>query len=120
MALFGGFSFFAIAGVYYIVPKLVNRPLFDPKLADQSFWIMLIASVPFFTSLFISGVIQGNMWMDPENTFVQTLMATKSWHIIRALSGVFIIYAYFLFVHNVIMTLLGKSRKNQEITEEVE
>jgi len=120
MALFGGFSFFAIAGVYYIVPKLVNRPLFDPKLADQSFWIMLIASVPFFTSLFISGVIQGNMWMDPENTFVQTLMATKSWHIIRALSGAFIIYAYFLFVHNVIMTLLGKSRKNQEITEEVE
>ena len=119
MAHFGGFSFFAIAGVYYIVPKLVNRPLFDPKLADQSFWIMLIASVPFFTSLFISGVIQGNMWMDPENTFVQTLMATKSWHIIRALSGAFIIYAYFLFVHNVIMTLLGKSRKNQEITEEV-
>jgi cytochrome c oxidase cbb3-type subunit 1 len=120
MALFGGFSFFAIAGVYYIVPKIANRPLFNPKLADQTFWIMLIASVPFFTSLFVSGVIQGNMWMDPENTFVQTLMATKSWHTIRALSGAFIIYAYFLFVHNVIMTLLGKSSKNQEITEEVE
>jgi cytochrome c oxidase cbb3-type subunit 1 len=119
MALFGGFSFFAIAGVYYVVPKIVNRPLYNPKLADQTFWIMLIASVPFFTSLFISGVIQGKMWLNPENTFVQTLMSTKSWHIIRAISGAFIIYAYFQFVHNVVMTLIGKSNKNQEITEEV-
>ena len=119
MALLGAFSFFAIAGVYYVVPKIVNRPLHNPKLADQTFWIMLIASVPFFTSLFISGVIQGNMWLDPENTFVQTLMATKSWHIVRAISGGFIVYAYFQFVHNVVMTLVGKSEKNQEITEEV-
>ena len=58
--------------MYYVVPKIVNRPLHNPKLADQTFWIMLIASVPFFTSLFISGVIQGNMWLDPENTFVKT------------------------------------------------
>ena len=80
---------------------------------------MLIASIPFFSSLFISGVIQGNMWLDPENTFVQTLMATKKWHVIRALSGAFIIYAYFLFVHIIIMTLIGKGDVNQEITEEV-
>ena len=119
MALLGAFSFFAIAGVYYVVPKIVNRPLHNPKLADQTFWIMLIASVPFFTSLFISGVIQGNMWLNPENTFVQTLMSTKSWHILRAVSGGFIVYAYFQFVHNVVMTLIGKSEKNQEITEEV-
>jgi cbb3-type cytochrome oxidase subunit 1 len=59
------------------------------------------------------------MWLNPENTFVQTLMSTKSWHIIRAISGAFIIYAYFQFVHNVVMTLIGKSNKNQEITEEV-
>ena len=80
---------------------------------------MLIASVPFFGSLFISGVIQGNMWLNPENTFVQTLMATKPWHIIRVLSGGFIVYAYFLFIHNVVMTLVGRSNSQDEITEEV-
>ena len=119
MALLGAFSFFAIAGVYYVIPKIAGRPLHNSKLADQSFWIMLIASIPFFSSLFISGVIQGNMWLDPENTFVQTLMATKKWHVIRALSGAFIIYAYFLFVHIIVMTLIGKGDVNQEITEEV-
>ena len=117
MALFGAFSFFALAGVFYVVPKLANRPLFDEKLADKTFWIMTIASVPFFVSLFISGHIQGAMWLNPENTFVQTLMATKPWHILRALSGGFILFAYFLFVHNIVMTLLGKSKKNHEITE---
>ena len=66
MALLGAFSFFAIAGVYYVIPKIAGRPLHNSKLADQSFWIMLIASIPFFSSLFISGVIQGNMWLDQK------------------------------------------------------
>lgn len=119
MALLGAFSFFAIAGVYYVIPKIVDRPLFNEKLGNQTFWIMFIATIPFFGSLFISGMIQGYMWLNMENTFVQTLMATKPWHIIRALSGGFIIIAYFLFLHNVVMTLVGKSKKNQEISEEI-
>ena len=117
MALFGAFSFFALAGIHYVIPKMVGRPLFSKKLGNQTFWIMAIASIPFFSSLFISGHIQGYMWLDPENTWIQTLMATKNWHIIRALSGGFIFFAYFLFVHNMIRTLLGNSKKNQEITD---
>ena len=117
MALLGAFSFFALAGVYYVIPKIVGRPLFDKKLGNITFWIMAIATIPFFGSLFISGHIQGAMWLNPENTFVQTLMATKPWHIIRALSGGLIFFAYFLFLHNIIMTLIGKSKKNQEITD---
>ena len=117
MALLGAFSFFAIAGVYYVIPKIAGRPLYSKKLGDQTFWLMAIATVPFFGSLFISGHIQGLMWLNPENTFVQTLMATKPWHIMRALSGGLIFFAYFLFIHNIIMTLLGKSKKNHEITD---
>ena len=82
MALFGAFSFFALAGVHYVIPKMAGRPLFSKKLGNQTFWIMAIASIPFFSSLFISGHIQGYMWLDPENTWIQTLMATKNWHII--------------------------------------
>ena len=108
MALFGAFSYYAMAGVYYVAPKLAGRRLFSDKLGDLHFWIMTIASIPFFVVLFISGVIQGYAWLNPENTFVQTLMALKSAHWIRFLAGVGIYAAYFIFLHNVFMTLFGK------------
>ena len=79
---------------------------------------MLIASIPFLVPCLFQSDSRKYV-VGSENTFVQTLMATKKWHVIRALSGAFIIYAYFLFVHIIIMTLIGKGDVNQEITEEV-
>ncbi len=108
MALFGAFSYYAMAGVYYVVPKLAGRELFSKQLGDIHFWIMTIASIPFFAILFISGTIQGYAWLNPENTFVQTLMALKSAHWVRFLAGTAIYGSYFIFLYNVLMTLFGK------------
>ena len=96
MALLGAFSFFALAGVYYVIPKIVGRPLFDKKLGNITFWIMAIATIPFLAPYLFQAIFRA-MWLNPENTFVQTLMATKPWHIIRALSIGLIFFAYFYF-----------------------
>ena len=87
MALFGAFSFYAMAGIYYVAPKLAGRELFSKKLGDLHFWIMTLASIPFFAVLWISGVIQGFAWLNPENTFVQTLAALKHAHWMRFTTG---------------------------------
>ena len=108
MALFGTFSYFAMAGIYYVAPKLAGRELFSKKLGDLQFWIMTIASVPFFAVLWISGAIQGFAWLNPENTFVQTLAALKHAHVIRFGSGGLIFLAYFLFLYNILQTFFGK------------
>ena len=83
-----------MAGVY-VAPKLAVV-LFSKQLGDL-FWIMTIASIPFFVVLFVSGLIQGYAWLNPENTFVQTLMALKSSHWIRFIAGV-AIYILHLFI----------------------
>lgn len=120
MALFGAFSYYAMAGIYYIVPKLTGRKLFSKKMGDLHFWMMTLASIPFFAVLWISGVIQGFAWLNPENTFVQTLEALKHAHWMRFTTGGIIFASYFLFLYNVLQTFFGKYGDEAEaITEPV-
>lgn len=108
MALFGAFSYYAMAGILYVVPKLTARKLYSEKLGDLQFWIMTLASIPFFAVLWISGVVQGYAWLNPENTFIETLAAIRHAHIMRFATGGLIFLAYFLFLYNVLQTLWGK------------
>ena len=108
MALFGAFSYYAMAGIYYVAPKLAGRKLYSEKMGDLQFWLMTLASIPFFAVLWISGVIQGFAWLNPENTFVETLAALRHAHIMRFSTGLLIFAAYFLFLYNVLQTFFGK------------
>ena len=69
---------------------------------------MTLASIPFFVVLWISGVVQGYAWLNPENTFVETLEAIRHAHIMRFTTGGLIFAAYFLFLYNVLQTFFGK------------
>jgi cbb3-type cytochrome oxidase subunit 1 len=69
---------------------------------------MTLASIPFFAVLWISGVVQGYAWLNPEITFVETLEAIRHAHIMRFTSGGLIFAAYFLFLYNVLQTFFGK------------
>lgn len=114
MALFGAFSYYAMAGVYYVAPKMAGRPLYSEKLGDLQFWIMTLASIPFFAVLWISGVVQGYAWLNPANSFVETLEAIRHAHIMRFSTGGLIFLAYFLFLYNVMQTFFGKYGETAE------
>ena len=75
---------------------------------------MTLASIPFFAVLWISGVIQGFAWLNPENTFVETLAALKHAHIMRFATGGLIFVSYFLFLYNVLQTFFGKYGQDTE------
>ena len=81
---------------------------------------MTLASIPFFAVLWISGVIQGFAWLNPENTFVQTLAALKHAHIMRFATGGLIFISYFLFLYNVLQTFFGKYGTDEELDAAVE
>ncbi len=108
MAVLGAFSYYALAGIYYVLPRIVGRQLFSVKLANLHFWLMTFATVPFMGILFISGVLQGVAWLNPENTFVQTLHMMRPYHWVRAWSGALIAVAIVIFAYNIMETLAGK------------
>ncbi|HMZ21862.1 MAG TPA: cbb3-type cytochrome c oxidase subunit I, partial [Blastocatellia bacterium] len=107
MAVLGAFSFFAIAGCYYVVPRLFRRPLYSEALANWSFWLFLIGGVGFFVTLWLGGVWQGWQWNNPAIPFIDTVIALKPVWIVRFFSGVLMFGGIVTFGYNVLATMIG-------------
>lgn len=107
MAVLGAFSFFAIAGCYYVVPRLFRRPLYSESLANWSFWLFLIGGVGFFVTLWLGGVWQGWQWNNPAIPFIDTVIALKPVWIVRFFSGVLMFGGIVAFGYNVLATMIG-------------
>jgi cytochrome c oxidase cbb3-type subunit I len=110
LALLGAFSFFAFAGIYYVLPRIVGRALFSQKLANLHFLLTFLGSLPFFGVLWVSGVIQGLAWLDLEVTFLDSLQAMKPYHMVRWASGLMIFSAQAIFLYNIWETLFGTGK----------
>ncbi len=87
MAVTGAFTFIAVAGIYYALPRMLRRPLFSQRLGDLHFWTTLLAIIPFFLSLMVGGFLQGLSWMDPSIPWVETLGIVRPYWVIRLVSG---------------------------------
>lgn len=118
MAVLGAFTFIAFAGLYYVLPRVLKRPLFSERLANYHFWITFLATIPFYAVLWVSGVIQGITWLDHmEVTFLESLRVMKPYHVMRWLSGSAILLAQFIFLYNIWETLFGVKATGAEETE---
>ncbi|SCA63031.1 Uncharacterized protein SCG7109_AH_00110 [Chlamydiales bacterium SCGC AG-110-M15] len=125
MALYGAFTYFAIAGIYHMVHVMTKRPIWSKSMADWHFTLNLIGSLLMFISLWVGGFLQGMEWASwamgstyaefhkhiSELTFLQTIANCRPWWVIRAMSGVFILTGNILFAVNIFNTVLLEPRK---------
>ena len=107
MAVLGAFSFFAIAGTYYVVPRMWNTKLFSDALANWSFWFIMMGGLGFFVTLWLGGFWQGWQWNNPAIPFIDTVVALKPVWTVRFFSGVLIFCGIVLFGYNVMATVIG-------------
>jgi cytochrome c oxidase cbb3-type subunit 1 len=108
MALLGCFSFYAIAGTYYAVPRMWRIPLFSDKLANWTFWLMLIGGIGFFTTLWLGGFWQGWQWNNPAIPFIDTVVALKPVWLVRFFCGSLIFCGIVSFGYNIMATVIGR------------
>lgn len=108
MAVLGAFSFFAIAGTYYVTPRAWNTKLYSDKLANWSFWLMMIGGLGFFVTLWLGGFWQGWQWNNPAIPFIDTVVALKPVWIVRFFSGCLIFCGIVAFAYNVMATVVGR------------
>ena len=108
MAVLGAFSFFAIAGTYYIVPRMWRTKLYSDSLANWSFWLMMIGGLGFFVTLWLGGFWQGWQWNNPSIPFIDTVVALKPIWLVRFFSGVMIFCGIVAFAYNVMATVIGR------------
>ena len=131
IALYGTFTFFAIAGIYQAIPVITNKPLWSKKLADWHFTLNMLGSLPFLLALWIGGFYQGMLWATWANgtsyaefhnnltlvTFLDTIAEMHPFWVLRAMGGVIILFANILFVVNIFNTIVLKPSEDLEPKE---
>lgn len=117
MAVLGAFSFYAIAGIYHVLPRILKRNLFSERLGNLHFWLTLLGSIPFFAILWGGGVIQGLAWLDSDITFLDTLQMMRPFHAIRYVTGALIFVAQLVFLYNLWETIFGATRPGDSFSE---
>jgi cbb3-type cytochrome oxidase subunit 1 len=108
MAVLGAFSFFAIAGTYYVAPRAWRTKLYSDSLANWSFWLMMIGGLGFFVTLWLGGFWQGWQWNNPSIPFIDTVVALGPIWLVRFFSGVLIFAGIVAFGYNIMATVVGR------------
>ncbi len=114
MALFGAFSFFAIAGTLYSIPRIFKTKLHSDAMANWSFWLMMIGGLGFFVTLWLGGFWQGWQWNNPSIPFIDTIVSLKPIWTVRFFSGVLIFAGITLFLYDIMATVIGTGRESAE------
>jgi cbb3-type cytochrome c oxidase subunit I len=114
MAVFGAFSFFAFAGIYYALPRIVKRPIFSDKLAEWHFWLSFIGFLGFSISLWIGGFLQGLQWMDYTISFLDTVKTMSPYYIVRLFSAIIMVLGQFVFALNILKSVRGSNDEQLE------
>jgi cbb3-type cytochrome oxidase subunit 1 len=115
MAVLGAFSFFAIGGAYYAIPRMIGTRLHSNQLANASFWLWLVGGLTFFVSLWIGGFLQGLQWNDVTIPFIDTVKFMSPFWAARLLGGTLMFLGILLFFWNVLMTYVGRAERPAEL-----
>jgi cytochrome c oxidase cbb3-type subunit 1 len=114
MAVLGAFSFFAIAGTYYVIPRMFATKLHSDSLANWSYWFFMIGGLGFFVTLWLGGFWQGWQWNNPSIPFIDTVVALQPIWMVRFFSGIFMFLGIVLFLYNIMATVVNSAGAKAE------
>jgi cytochrome c oxidase cbb3-type subunit I len=114
MAVFGAFTFFAIAGIYFAIPKIFKVKLYSEKLAEWHFWLSFVGFFGFAISLWIGGFVQGLQWMDHTISFLDTIKAMVPYYVVRMFASFIMVGAQVIFIYNIVKTVKGQKETVEE------
>ncbi|MBI3089576.1 MAG: cbb3-type cytochrome c oxidase subunit I [Candidatus Tectomicrobia bacterium] len=103
MALFGVFSLWSIAAIYYMWPRLTGRELYSMKLAHWHFWLTAVGFGLMGTTLWAVGLLEGSFWQT-SLPFVSYVRFAKPFWWIRLVSGIMMALGTLLFFYNLHQT----------------
>ncbi len=109
MALLGTFTTIQIAAMYYGLPRVLKRPIYSERLANIQFWTMVLGFLLMFVTLTVAGLQQAAGWSF-QNSVQYTSLWLKPMYFLRSVSGVMLVFTFYLFIYNIVMTVRGAAR----------
>jgi cytochrome c oxidase cbb3-type subunit 1/cytochrome c oxidase cbb3-type subunit I/II len=104
IAVFGFAGMIAIGAMYHIIPYVTKKQIFSAKLADFTYWLIIIGLGSMFFGLTAAGLIQGAGWLNGEMLY-RILPELHLYMVLRVISGVLIVSAATLNAYNILMTI---------------
>ena len=106
--LLGWVEMAIFAAVYYLIPRLVKRPIYSVKLVKVHFWmhnVGLLGMVVLFTAAgVIGGVASVNATPDQVETLIKPYLATMG------IFGTLVLSANMVWAYNIFRTCAGWSK----------
>ncbi|MBK8014976.1 MAG: cytochrome-c oxidase, cbb3-type subunit I [Deltaproteobacteria bacterium] len=118
-------GFMAFGMLYWLAPRLYQRPLHSKKLAEIHFWLGTLGILFYIVPIYSAGVTQGLMWRAFDKTgylakpdFVETVLRLMPMYWLRAVGGLMYLAGACVGVFNMLMTWKARpSRYADEVHE---
>src|SRR5690606_31233636 len=101
--------------IYWLLPRLWNKPLHSVSLANTHFWIGTVGILLYVAAMWVSGITQGLMLNATVEggtvlaypNFLDTLNAIKPMMLFRVVGGGLYLVGWLLLAYNVVRTISG-------------
>ena len=109
-----GWNGFMAAGmIYWLLPRLWNKPLYSTSLANLHFWLGTVGILLYVAAMWTSGITQGLMLNATTEggtvlaypNFVDTLNAIRPMMLMRVVGGTLYLTGWFLLAYNLWRTI---------------
>lgn len=116
-----GWNGFMAAGmIYWLLPRLWNKPLYSTSLANLHFWLGTVGILLYVAAMWTSGITQGLMLnATAENgavlaypNFLDTLNTIRLMMLMRVIGGGMYLVGFFLLGYNLWQTVRGAQPVN--------
>jgi len=101
--LFGVFTFWITAWVYWLLPRIWGTPIYSLTLGRWHFWLATIAICIMQIDLLAAGMVQGIMWKSMA-PFIDSVKASMPFWWTRTFTGIMILVSETLFIINIYLT----------------
>ena len=119
-----GWNGFMTAGmIYWLLPRLWNKPLYSTSLANLHFWLGTVGILLYVAAMWVSGITQGLMLNATTEggtilaypNFLDTLNTIRPMMLMRVIGGGLYLVGWLLMAYNVWQTLRGAVPVNGSI-----
>ncbi len=114
-----GFLTFGI--LYWLFPRLYNRPLYSQKLANFHFWIGTIGILFYAIPMYWAGWVQSAMWREftadgflKYPNFLETVTQLIPYYALRGVGGTLYLIGWVVMIYNLLKTAKAGELKETE------
>ncbi|HEV7380935.1 MAG TPA: cytochrome-c oxidase, cbb3-type subunit I [Dyadobacter sp.] len=104
-----GFLTFGL--LYWLFPRLYNRPLYSQKAASFHFWIGTLGIIFYTVPMYWAGWVQSSMWQEFTKegllkypNFLETVTQLAPLYFLRSVGGTLYIIGFVVMIYNLWMT----------------